>query len=84
MNFGHFRSRYLDWFHFGTGPSWFESCMCRSRVRQLPRKWLQAYAPELDDEKKPAHELVERIASELRCGDFKLETAVVTSANGTR
>jgi hypothetical protein len=22
MNIYHFRSRYLDWFHFGTGPSW--------------------------------------------------------------
>ena len=34
------------------------------------------YAPELDDQKTPARELVERIASELRCAGFKVETAV--------
>jgi nucleotide-binding universal stress UspA family protein len=34
------------------------------------------YDPELDDQKKPAHELVERIASEMRCAGFKVETAV--------
>ena len=45
MNFDHFRSRYLDWFHFGTGPSRFGSCMCCSRARPLPRKWLQATLP---------------------------------------
>jgi nucleotide-binding universal stress UspA family protein len=41
-----------------------------------PPQMAPGYAPELDDEKKPAHELVERIATELRCGDFKVETAV--------
>jgi nucleotide-binding universal stress UspA family protein len=34
------------------------------------------YAPELDDQKKPAHELVEQIASELRGGGFKVDAAV--------
>jgi nucleotide-binding universal stress UspA family protein len=34
------------------------------------------YAPELDDQKKPADELLERIASELRCGGFKVDTSV--------
>ena len=41
-----------------------------------PPQMAPGYAPELDDQKKPAHELVERIASELRCGGFKVETAV--------
>jgi nucleotide-binding universal stress UspA family protein len=34
------------------------------------------YAPELDGEKKPAQELVERIAKELRSSGFKAETAI--------
>jgi nucleotide-binding universal stress UspA family protein len=34
------------------------------------------YAPELEDQKKPAHELVERIAKELRGAGFKVDTAV--------
>ena len=41
-----------------------------------PPQMAPGYAPELDDQKKPAHELVERIASELRCGGFKVDTAV--------
>jgi len=34
------------------------------------------YAPELDDQKKPAHELVERVAKELRNAGFKVDAAV--------
>ncbi len=34
------------------------------------------YAPELDDQKEPARELVERIAKELRGAGFKVDTAV--------
>ena len=34
------------------------------------------YAPELDDEKKPAHVMVERIADKLRAAGFKTDTAV--------
>src|SRR5271157_2344748 len=41
-----------------------------------PPQMAPGYAPELDDQKKPARELVERIASELRCGGFKVDTAV--------
>ena len=41
-----------------------------------PPQMAPGYAPELDDQKKPADELVERIASELRCGGFKVDTAV--------
>jgi hypothetical protein len=36
-----------------------------------PPQMAPGYAPELDDQKKPAHELVERIASEMRCVGFK-------------
>ena len=41
-----------------------------------PPQMAPGYAPELDDQKKPARELVERIASEMRCAGFKVETAV--------
>lgn len=41
-----------------------------------PPQMAPSYAPELDDQKKPAHELVERIASELRSAGFKVDTAV--------
>jgi nucleotide-binding universal stress UspA family protein len=34
------------------------------------------YAPELEDQKKPAHALVERAATELRSAGFKVDTAV--------
>jgi nucleotide-binding universal stress UspA family protein len=34
------------------------------------------YAPELEDQKKPARELVERIAKELRSAGFKVDAAV--------
>jgi nucleotide-binding universal stress UspA family protein len=36
------------------------------------------YAPELADLKQPAHDLVERIAQQLRAEGFKAETAVET------
>jgi len=41
-----------------------------------PPQMAPGYAPELDDQKKPAHELVERLAKELRSAGFKVETAV--------
>src|SRR5208283_3150277 len=41
-----------------------------------PPQMAPGYAPELDDEKKPARELVERIADELRGAGFKVDTAV--------
>src|ERR1035441_6306264 len=41
-----------------------------------PPQMAPGYAPELDDQKKPAHELVEQIASELRCAGFKVDAAV--------
>jgi nucleotide-binding universal stress UspA family protein len=34
------------------------------------------YAPELEDQKKPARELVERIANGLHSAGFKVDTAV--------
>ena len=41
-----------------------------------PPQMAPGYAPELDDQKKPARELVERIAKELRSAGFKVDTAV--------
>ena len=41
-----------------------------------PPQMASGYAPELEDQKKPAHELVERIANGLRSAGFKVETAV--------
>ncbi len=41
-----------------------------------PPQMASGYAPELEDQKKPAHELVERIAKELRGAGFKVDTAV--------
>jgi nucleotide-binding universal stress UspA family protein len=41
-----------------------------------PPEMAPGYAPELDDQKKPAHELVERVAKELHSAGFKVETAV--------
>lgn len=41
-----------------------------------PPQMAPDYAPELDDQKTPAHELVERIASELRSAGLKVDTAV--------
>jgi nucleotide-binding universal stress UspA family protein len=40
-----------------------------------PPQMAPGYAPELDDQKKPAHELVERIANELRSAGFKVHAA---------
>lgn len=42
-----------------------------------PPEMAQGYAPELDDEKQPAHALVERIAAELRGSGFVAHTEVV-------
>jgi nucleotide-binding universal stress UspA family protein len=41
-----------------------------------PPEMAIGYAPELADQKQPAHELVERIADQLRTAAFKAETAV--------
>ena len=41
-----------------------------------PPEMAMGYAPELADMKKPAQELVERIAEQLRDAGFKAETAV--------
>ena len=41
-----------------------------------PPQMAPGYAPELDDLKKPARELVERIANELRSTGFKVDTAI--------
>jgi nucleotide-binding universal stress UspA family protein len=36
------------------------------------------YAPELESEEKPAYDLVERVAKELRSAEFTTDTAVET------
>lgn len=41
-----------------------------------PPQMGSGYAPELEDQKKPARELVERIATGLRSAGFKVDTAV--------
>jgi nucleotide-binding universal stress UspA family protein len=41
-----------------------------------PPEMAQGYAPELEDQKRPAHALVERAADELRTAGFKTHTAV--------
>ncbi len=41
-----------------------------------PPQMAAGYAPELEDQKKPARELVERIAKQLRSAGFKVDTAV--------
>ena len=45
-------------------------------VAPAPPQMAPGYAPELEDQKKPAHALVERIATELRSAGFKVDTAV--------
>jgi nucleotide-binding universal stress UspA family protein len=41
-----------------------------------PPQMAESYAPELEDQKRPAHALVDRIANELRSAGFKVEAAV--------
>jgi nucleotide-binding universal stress UspA family protein len=41
-----------------------------------PPEMAMGYAPELEEMKKPAQELVERVAKQLRGAGFKAETAV--------
>jgi nucleotide-binding universal stress UspA family protein len=41
-----------------------------------PPQMAPGYAPELDDQKKPARELVERIANELHAAGFKVDPTV--------
>jgi nucleotide-binding universal stress UspA family protein len=45
-------------------------------VPSAPPEMAQGYAPELEDQKKPTRELVERIAKELRSAGFKADSAV--------
>jgi nucleotide-binding universal stress UspA family protein len=45
-------------------------------IAPAPPQMATGYAPELEDQKKPARELVERIAEELRSAGFKVDTAV--------
>ncbi len=45
-------------------------------IAPAPPQMAAGYAPELEDQKKPARELVERIAQELRSAGFKVDTAV--------
>ena len=45
-------------------------------IAPAPPQMAPGYAPELDDQKKPARELVERIAKELRSVGFKVDTTV--------
>ena len=45
-------------------------------IAPAPPQMASGYAPELDDQKKPARELVERIARELLSAGFKVDAAV--------
>jgi len=45
-------------------------------IAPAPPQMAAGYAPELEDQKKPARELVERIAKELRAAGFKASTAI--------
>jgi len=45
-------------------------------IAPAPPQMSAGYAPELEDQKKPARELVERIENELRSAGFKVATAV--------
>jgi len=45
-------------------------------IAPAPPQMAAGYAPELEDQKKPARELVERIANELRSAGFEVDTAV--------
>jgi nucleotide-binding universal stress UspA family protein len=64
--------------------SQFRSDACEVRVLHVLQPILpvavpemaQGYAPELVDERKLAHELVERMAASLRSAGFKADTAV--------
>ncbi len=45
-------------------------------IAPAPPQMAAGYAPELEDQKEQARELVERIANELRSAGFKVETAI--------
>ncbi len=45
-------------------------------IGPAPPQMAPGYAPELEDQKKPARELAERTAKELRSAGFKVDTAV--------
>ena len=45
-------------------------------IASAPPQMAPGYAPELEDQKKPARELVERIAKELRSAGFKADAVV--------
>jgi len=46
-------------------------------IASPPPQMAPGYAPELEVQKKPAQELVERMAKELRSSGFKADTAVM-------
>ncbi len=48
-------------------------------ITPAPPQMAAGYAPELEDQKKPARELVERITKELRTAGFKVDAAVEVS-----
>jgi universal stress protein A len=45
-------------------------------IAPAPPQMAPGYAPELEDQKKPAREMVERIAKELRSAGFNVSTVV--------
>ncbi len=45
-------------------------------IAPAPPQMAPGYAPELEVQKKPAQELVERVAQKLRSAGFKVDTAV--------
>jgi nucleotide-binding universal stress UspA family protein len=45
-------------------------------IAPAPPEMASGYAPELEGQKKPARELVERMATELHSAGFKVDTAV--------
>jgi len=45
-------------------------------IASAPPQMAPGYAPELENQKMPARELVERIAKELRSAGFKVDAAV--------
>jgi nucleotide-binding universal stress UspA family protein len=49
-----------------------------------PPQMASGYAPELEQQKKEARELIERFAQQLRRAEFKVETEIVTGEAGKR
>jgi nucleotide-binding universal stress UspA family protein len=49
-----------------------------------PPQMASGYAPELEEQKKQARDLVERLARTLRRGEFKVETGIATGDVGEK